>query len=111
MVKCFACKKIIWGDALTPLGGKFCFHSNCVRVTELNAPSRRNKRRVKLGVSFFVNGSEYVGMAELAGPSQRLEAIKQALSSACKKTVADKCRTPKGGNNGKWSRRAARPAH
>mgnify|MGYP000879927903 CR=1 FL=1 len=75
------------------------FHTSCLDIAEL-PPYKGN---VTLRVSFLYFGIEYVGTARLQN-GERDMAIEEALTAACSKTVAYRCRTPKGGNRGMWSR-------
>lgn len=109
MPECFVCKRPVGQDALSPKEGKMWFHPSCLKVEERSAPSRRNKRRKMVGVSFVANGVEYHGASELTSPGRLNLATELALSSACKKTVAHTSRTPKGGNGGRRPRKWGKP--
>jgi hypothetical protein len=105
MPECFVCFKPVGDDGLSPTDGKMWFHPSCLSVELCQAPSRRNKRRTMLRVSFTSAGVEYHGTAELTSSSHMGQAIKHALNSACKRTAAYTSRTPKGGNGGGWSKK------
>ncbi|OQB06040.1 MAG: hypothetical protein BWY19_00597 [bacterium ADurb.Bin212] len=109
MPECFVCQKPVGEDALSPSDGKMWFHPSCLKVEEWPAPSRRNKGRTMIGVSFSAAGVEYRGTAELTSLRQVALATKQALTSACKRTSVYASRTPKGGNRGRWSETRRKP--
>lgn len=107
MPVCFACGRDVNDgcSAVSPKKGGMWFHASCLGVVELPA----YKGNITLRVSFSYFGIEYVGTARLHD-NKRDKAIEEALTAACNKTVAYRCRTPRGGNRGMWSRRGPKAA-